>query len=109
MSGSTTCGTLVGGTVFLGYFHGTDATQAPEVKGERRSQAIRSVGELYHGFIEQFGDTDCQTLTGCDWSTEEGRAKYGEESIFQSRCVNYLRHVLEQCRDEMTAASRSEA
>lgn len=107
-TGRATCGILFGATVCLGYLHGMGATQAPEARGERRSRAIESVRELYHGFIEQFADTDCQTLTGCDWSKEEGRARYRQEKVFQTKCLTYLRHVLEQCFDEMTAMNKPE-
>jgi len=65
-SGKTICGILFGGAVYLWYLSGTGATEGPGVKDEKRKAAIRSVRDLYQGFIEEFGDTDRKNVTGCD-------------------------------------------
>ena len=61
---------------------------------EKRPEAIASVGSLFGGFIERFGATDCQTLTGCDWGKEEDRSRYLVEGIFERKCPKQFEHVL---------------
>ena len=87
-TGKTNCGILIGGVVYLGYLSGINATAAPEVKDEKRKAAIASVRGLYQGFIEKFGDTDCKTLTGCDWSKKEDVKRYYKEKIYQNTCYH---------------------
>ncbi len=96
-TGKTICGVLFGGTAFLGYLHGENATQAPDVKDEHRLQAIEAVQALFQGFLENFGQTDCQTLTGCDWSKKEDRHRYFEEKIYEDTCFNYFEYALKHC------------
>ena len=50
----------------MGYLHGKDAKETPDVKDKRRIGAMESVKSLFNGFMERFGGTDCQTNTGCD-------------------------------------------
>jgi len=80
-----------------------NALQEPEVQDERRTRAIDSVRGLFHGFVERFGDTDCRTLTGCDWSKKEDRDRYFREEVYKETCYNYLDYVLARCLDQMTS------
>lgn len=105
-TGRTICGTLFGGAVFVGYLHGMNATQAPEVQGKSRTRAIESVRELFQGFVERFGDTDCRTLIGCDWSKKEDRERYFREEVYKETCYNYLDYVLARCLDQMASMDR---
>ena len=84
-SGQTTCGILFGASIYLGFLNGIDSTDAPKLKDEKRLNAIKSVNELFNGFINQFGKTDCTTLTGCDWSKKEDIERYfkNEGAIFR--------------------------
>ena len=66
----------------MGLFHGMNTSQAPQIQDKKRTLAIVSVKNLFQGFIERFGDTDCQTLTGCDWSKEEDRNRFNQEQSF---------------------------
>jgi hypothetical protein len=95
--GRTICGTLFGGTVFLGSVCGNHAEWPPEPNDERRSQAIGSVQGLFRGFVERFGDTDCRTLTGCDPRNEEDAKRYLKEEVYKGTCYQYLHYVLTQC------------
>lgn len=106
-TGRTICGILFGATVFLGYLHGVNATQAPEINDERRSRAIESVQGLFRGFVENFGDTDCRTLTGCDWSNEKDIERYMKEEVYKETCFKYFHYVLAQCLDQMTSMNQS--
>ena len=100
-TGRTICGTLFAGAVFVGYLHGMNVTQAPEVQGKSRTRAIESVRGLFQGFVERFGDTDCRTLIGCDWSKKEDRERYFREEVYKGTCYNYLDYVLARCLDQM--------
>jgi hypothetical protein len=107
-SGKTICGTLFGGTVYLGYLNGHDAEKAPEIGGERRAHAIEAVSDLYAGFVERFGTTDCQTLTGCDWGRQGDIDRYMEEKTYEDTCYKYFEYVLSKClaASERVAAGR---
>jgi hypothetical protein len=100
-SGRTICGTLVGGLLFVGFFQGSNATDAPEVQDEGRTRAIGSVRRLFDGFAERFGDTDCTTLTGCDWSKKEDRQRYYKEEVYKGTCYTYFEYVLDHCLNEI--------
>ena len=93
-SGKTICGILFGATVYLGYLSGIDATGAPGVKDKNRKSAIASVRDLYQGFIEEFGDSDCKALTGCDWSRKEDVKRYRKEKIYKNTCYPQFEYVL---------------
>jgi hypothetical protein len=107
-SGKTICGTLFGGVVFMGYLHGADAAQAPEVQDKSRSRAIESVRGLYRGFIERFGDTDCQTLTGCDMSKAQDGARFMEQERYRDTCWTYFGYVLAACLAQTDSAGAGE-
>ena len=91
----------------MGHLYGEHATQAPQIDGERRSRAIESVHRLFGGFREQFGDTDCRALTGCDWSNEEEIKRYFEDKVYEKTCFKYLEYVLAQCLDQMICMNQS--
>ena len=99
-SGRTICGFLFGGAVTLGYLHGTNATRAPDINDEKRTQAIKAVNELFRGFMERFGDTDCQTLTGCNFSIKEDQERYRKEEVYKDKCFHFFEYVLGQCLDK---------
>jgi len=99
-TGKTICGILFGGSVYLGYLSGINATEAPEIKDENRKEAIRSVRSLFWGFIERFGDTDCQALTGCDWSKKEDIKRYFKEKVYENTCYHQFEYVLDKCLDK---------
>ena len=93
-SAKATCGILVGGAIYLGFLSGDGAAGAPDVSDERRKLAIARVQDLYQGFIAEFGDTDCKTLTGCDWGKKEDVERYHRNKIFLSVCARQFDHVL---------------
>jgi hypothetical protein len=99
-SGKTICGILFGGAIYLGYLSGVDATGAPEVKDSKRTQAIASVRDLFQGFIDKFGNTDCKALTGCDWSKKEDISRYFKEEIYKGTCYPQFEYVLSQCLEK---------
>lgn len=67
---------------------------------ESREKAITSVQELYRGFIERYGHTECRSLTGCDFTRKEDVKRYYEEEIYKERCFNFFRYVSEFCLEK---------
>ena len=105
MSGKTVCGELYGATAFLGAIHGVGGPHSPAVDDVRRSQAIDAVGSLFRGFIERFGSTECAALTGCDWTSAQGLARFQQEQVFERHCCKQLEYVLAVCLDKMRSLS----
>ena len=105
-SGKTICGILFGGSIYLGFLNGKDATDAPELKDKRRLNAIKSVNELFKGFINQFGESDCKTLTGCDWSKKEDIKRYFKDQIYKDTCYRQFEYVVEKCINAKALANR---
>ncbi|CAB1061981.1 hypothetical protein D1BOALGB6SA_6757 [Olavius sp. associated proteobacterium Delta 1] len=101
-SGKTICGVLFGSSIYLGFLNGKDSADAPELKDERRLKAIKSVNELFTGFINRFGDTDCRTLTGCDWSKKEDIKRYFKDETYKDTCFQQFYYVVEKCIAEKT-------
>jgi hypothetical protein len=102
-SGKTICGCLFGGTVFLGYLQGINRDPMPEIENEQRSHVIASVENLFRGFIEQFGDTDCFTLTGCDWGNRRDVVRYFKEEVYTKTCYRFMQYVLGYCMNLVTS------
>ena len=102
-SGKTICGVLFGGSIYLGFLNGIDSTDGPKLKDERRLNAIRSVNELFNGFISKFGKTDCTTLTGCDWSMEEDIKRYFKDEVYKDTCFRQLEYVVGKCIAEKSS------
>jgi hypothetical protein len=102
-SGRTLCGALFGSTVYLGYLYGANAAQAPGIEDEARRRAILAVRRLYRGFVKDFGDTDCQALTGCDLSVKRDRARFYGEEVYRETCHRYFAHVLGFCLEQSSA------
>lgn len=96
-SGKTICGVLFGGSIYLGFLNGNGATDSPKLKDGNRLNAIRSVNDLFNGFIERFGETDCARLTGCDWSKQEDIQRYFREEIYNDTCFRQFEYVVGKC------------
>lgn len=99
-SGKTICGVLFGASIYLGYLNGAGSADAPQLKDEKRLAAIKSVNELFNGFIKRFGETDCSALTGCDWSKKEDRKRYFEDEIYKDTCFRQFEYAIEKCIHE---------
>jgi len=97
MSGKTICGVLFGATIYLGYLNGRNASAVPGLRDKRRKKAIASVEDLFNGFAKRFGHTDCQTLTGCDWTKERDRKRYFKEEVYKDTCFPQLEYAVEKC------------
>ena len=83
-----------------------DSTDAPKLKDEKRLNAIKSVNELFKGFIKQFGDSDCKTLTGCDWSKKDDIKRYFKDKVYEGTCYPQFEYVIEKCFNETALANQ---
>ncbi|MDH3838522.1 MAG: C-GCAxxG-C-C family protein [Desulfobacteraceae bacterium] len=105
-SGKTICGVLFGASIYLGFLNGKDSANAPKLKDEGRLKAIKSVHELFNGFINQFGETDCTSLTGCDWGKKEDIKRYFKDEIYKDICFRQFEYVVEKCINEKAMANQ---
>ena len=64
---------------------------------EWRIKAIKSVNELFDGFINQFAGTDCTALTGCDWGKKEDIDRYFKDEIYKDTCFRQFEYAIEKC------------
>ena len=79
------------------------STDAPELMDAKRLKAINSVNELFNGFINRFAETDCTTLTGCDWSKKDDVKRYFKDEIYKDTCFRQFEYVVEKCLNEKSA------
>jgi hypothetical protein len=105
-TGRTICGALFGGAIFHGFLRGENKPQAPKVGDKGRAQAIDSVRGLFKGFQEEYGDTDCRTLTGCDFGKKEDVKRYVREEVYKDKCFHYVEYVLANCIDQMKGTAK---
>ena len=97
---------LFGASIYLGFLNGKDSANAPKLKDEGRLKAIKSVHELFNGFINQFGETDCTSLTGCDWGKKEDIKRYFKDEIYKDICFRQFEYVVEKCINEKAMANQ---
>ncbi len=69
-----TCGAITGAAIVLGLVN----TRQPAERPQQIMATARAVQTLTREFAEQFGATDCRTLTGLDLTTPEGRRELKE-------------------------------
>ena len=108
-SGKTTCGILFGASIYLGFLNGMDSTDAPELMDAKRLKAIKSVDELFNGFINRFAETDCTTLTGCDWSKKDDVKRYFKDEIYKDTCFRQFEYVIEKCIAEKSSVNETKS
>ena len=83
--------------IYLGYLNGINAAAAPGHRDRRRQKAIASVEKLFNGFAKRFDHTDCQTLTGCDWTRKQDVKRYFKEEVYKDTCFQQFEYVVERC------------
>ena len=96
-SGQTVCGLLIGSSIAIGLRYGQGKEGVPEEHEEDRERAIQAVGELYRDFLQEFGSTDCKTLSKCDWSNSEDVKRWVQEKGWKSTCDVYLKFAMNKC------------
>jgi hypothetical protein len=100
-SGNTICGILFGSTAFLGFLHGNGKSSPPEVDDGQRIKAIETVNRLFKGFMEEFGTTDCRSLTHCDFSKKEEVDRFRQNEVYKHTCFKQFEFVLAYCLDHI--------
>jgi C_GCAxxG_C_C family probable redox protein len=78
------CGAITGGVMALGLKLGRENVATKE----RASYKFAS--ELLTRFEKRYGHINCRDLTGCDFTTEEGRKKYADEKMWETKCRQYI-------------------
>jgi hypothetical protein len=97
LSGQTTCGLLIGSSIAIGLRCGQGKEGIPEKHEGERNKAIHAVGELYGGFLKEFGNTDCKTLSHCDFSNPEDLSRYIQNKGWKNTCDVFLKYVMNKC------------
>jgi len=96
-SGQTTCGLLIGSSIAIGLLCGQGKEGIPEEHESERNKAIHAVGELYKGFLKEFGSTDCKTLSHCDFSNPEDLNRYTQNKGWKNTCDVFIKFVMNEC------------
>src|SRR3990172_6835485 len=90
------CGAISGGVIALAVKNRLEYKDTQEA----RTATSRAARELYRGFEQTFGRTDCRSLTGHDFSTPEGYQRFTESGVKQERCYNYVTFVVQKVTAE---------
>jgi len=96
-SGQATCGLLIGSGVAIGFRCAEGKEGIPEEHEAERNRAIDAVGKLYHGFLKEFGSTDCKRLIRCDFSKPEDVKRYTKGRVWKETCDVFLDFVMRKC------------
>lgn len=92
------CGAISSAVVALGFMHGRDAGDKESAK-QARGDTRKAAEELYRGFQAKFGNTECLSLTGKDFSFAGAFQEFVEAGGFQEKCDKYVDYVVrELCR-----------
>ena len=84
------CGALTGGVMAISSRHGTN-----EPSAEKRLRSYELSAELYKQFELQHGTVYCRELIHYDLSNPKEREKAHEARVFEEKCSNYIRTVIE--------------
>jgi C_GCAxxG_C_C family probable redox protein len=84
------CGALTGGVMAIGLRHGTN-----EPSAEKRLRSYELSAALYRQFELRYGTVSCRELIHYDLSDPNEREKAREARVFQEKCPNYIRTVIE--------------
>jgi C_GCAxxG_C_C family probable redox protein len=95
----TVCGAISGGVIALGLIFGRN-----EVK-ETTVRPYWFARELLEKFEKEFGHVTCRELTGCILGTDEGRKKFVEEKMWDTKCRHYIQGVTAMVYDMISERS----
>ncbi len=85
------CGMLWGAALAVG----AEASRRSADNGQAIALAIMATQDVLESFIKRTKNADCLDITGCDWSSKFGMAKY----IFSGRFINCF-HLSEEWAPE---------
>jgi len=80
-----TCGAVIGSVMALNVIYGRNNV----LDVEKKDTNYLKVQQFLQNFEDKFGSTNCQVLTGCDLSTEDGLEKFEANNI-EEQCKNYV-------------------
>lgn len=89
------CGAVSASAVVLGLRHRTPLADKQAAKTARtliRDQAAKVVD----AFERQFGDITCRNLLEIDFSQEGEYKRFRKSGIWQDKCNNYVKYIIEQ-------------
>lgn len=67
----------------------------------QRTLSIETVNRLFKGFIQEFGNTDCRSLTNCDFGKKEEVDRYMQNEVYKHTCFNQFEYVLAYCLEQI--------
>jgi C_GCAxxG_C_C family probable redox protein len=79
------CGAISGAVLALNLIFGRDDA----LDDERKETNYVKVQQFLNYFEKKFGSTNCQVLTGCDLSTEQGLEKFDADNL-DEQCRGYV-------------------
>ena len=88
------CGALTGGVMAMGMLYGTNKPSQKE-----RAKCYELTRELFAKFKERHGVILCRDLIGYDLSIPEEAGKAGEEKVFEKKCPDFVRTVVQTLMD----------
>jgi C_GCAxxG_C_C family probable redox protein len=88
------CGALTGGVMAMGMLYGTNKPSQKE-----RTKCYELTRELFAKFKERHGVILCRDLIGYDLSIPEEAGKAGEEKVFEKKCPDFVRTVVQTLMD----------
>ena len=65
-----------------------------ETARQTRDRATGMTREFYQRFLQEFGRTDCRSLTGCDFSRPDEAMRYQSKQIWTDTCDKYLEFAI---------------
>jgi C_GCAxxG_C_C family probable redox protein len=89
------CGALTGGIVACGLIASARRGATREDRTGLRDAVYADVQALTRQFEERFGTTECRAMTGSDFSSPEGRARFRETQGLQQVCTPAVHLVVE--------------
>ena len=78
---SNMCGALTGGIMAIGLQLGRTSPNQSQLPCYEATQRLIEL------FEEKFGSYNCQTITGCDFRTDEGRAEFQKRELSENLCI----------------------
>lgn len=84
------CGALAGGVMAISVKYGTN-----EPSPEKRLKTYALANEFYKKFEKQHGSVLCRELIGYNLSNPKELKKAQQSKVFEKKCVNFVRTVVE--------------
>ena len=93
------CGALTGGVLACGMVAGSRRRNSRDDLRGLREESYSRVQELTGRFEARFGAVGCGVMTGCDFLTPEGQARFKEEQLLDNVCRPAVRFAVESVID----------